>query len=124
MALRGVIYALGGAARRAGVAIDAAGSRLQGPTAYSECRTFVRAGGERRWLVDLGPFLIFCLAGGLLYIFAVCELLLPFVGVWGGTGGLVWLGALGDYGDVAGGGTTLGRCRSDEGGLAGVFYSP
>ncbi|GAB0492118.1 hypothetical protein MMPV_003377 [Pyropia vietnamensis] len=36
MVLRGVIYALGGAARRAGMAMDAAGCRLQGPTAYSE----------------------------------------------------------------------------------------
>lgn len=44
MVLRGVIFALGGAARRAGVAMDAAGSRLQGPTAYSECRTFVIPG--------------------------------------------------------------------------------
>lgn len=51
MALRGVIYALGGAARRAGVAMDAAGSRLQGPTAYSECRTFVRVEeGGGGWL--------------------------------------------------------------------------
>lgn len=52
MGLRRVIYALGGAARRAGVAMDAAGSSLQGPTAYSECRMFVRAGEERLWLAE------------------------------------------------------------------------
>lgn len=98
MGLRGVIYALGGAARRAGVAMDAAGSRLQGPTAYSECRMFVRTGGERRWLAEGRTCFLFSFRRASRFFVVVCELLLPSVGVWGGAGGLVRFGPLDDIG--------------------------
>lgn len=122
MGLRGVIYALGGAARRAGVAMDAAGSRLQGPTAYSECRMFVRTGGERRWLAEGRTCFLFSFRRAsrfLLSFVSYCSPPWGCGGVRAGSCGSVHWTILDDIGDVGGGGATLARRRS-----ARVFALP